>query len=507
MAGKVYLIGAGPGDPGLLTLKGKEILGRADVIVYDYLANPRLLSYAREEAEKIYVGKKGGSHTMSQSEINRLLVEKAKEGKTVARLKGGDPFLFGRGGEEAEVLVAEGIPFEVVPGVTSAIAAPAYAGIPVTHREHTSTFTMVTGHEDPTKEGSAIDWRALSRIGTIAFLMGMKNLPRICENLIREGKPEDTPVAVIRWGSTPRQRVVTGTLKDIVSKVKEAGLGPPSIILVGEVVRLRDKLNWFEKKPLFGKRILVTRTRSQASKLVSLLEELGAECLEIPTIKIVPPESFAPLDEAIGRLEHFDWVIFTSVNGVEFFFKRLLAQGKDARALSRARIAAIGAATAEALKARGLLVDLMPQEFRAEGLIEALEREGVSGSQILIPRAREAREILPERLKELGAEVEVVPAYETVLPEEEAEAARRALKEGVDAVTFTSSSTVKNLLRMLGEEAKELLKGVVLASIGPITSETLRRAGLEPTCEAKEYTIPGLVEAITAYFTSEKPSS
>ncbi len=500
MAGKVYLIGAGPGDPGLITEKGRRAIERADVIVYDYLANKRLLSYARPEAEKIYVGKKGGCHTLSQEGINQLLVEKAREGKVVARLKGGDPFLFGRGGEEAEVLVEAGIPFEVVPGVTSAIAAPAYAGIPVTHREHTSTFSMVTGHEDPTKETSAIDWAALAKIGTIAFLMGMKNLPRICENLIAAGKPAETPVAIIQWGSTPRQRVVTGTLADIVDRVKEAGLGPPSIILVGEVVKLREKLNWFEKRPLFGKRILVTRTREQASQLVETLEELGAECLEIPTIKIVPPESFEELDRAIEHLEDFDWIVFTSVNGVKYFFDRLFEKGRDARALSRAKVAAIGTATAELIKDHGVLVDLLPKEFRAEGLIEALSQEDLRGKRILIPRALEAREILPEKLREMGAEVEVVPTYRTVLPEEEAEAARSALREGVDVVTFTSSSTAKNLLRMLGDDARELLSGVTLASIGPITSETLRKAGFEPQIEAREYTIPGLVKAILEHF-------
>lgn len=502
MAGKVYLIGAGPGDPGLLTIKGKEILEKADVVVYDYLANPRLLSWVKEGAEKIYVGKKGGCHTLKQEEINRLLVEKAKEGKVVARLKGGDPFLFGRGGEEAEVLVEEGIPFEVVPGVTSAIAAPAYAGIPVTHREHTSTFSMVTGHEDPTKESSAIDWAALSRIGTIAFLMGMKNLPRICDNLLKEGKPPETPVAVIQWGSTPRQRVVVGDLRNIVSRVEEAGLGPPSIILVGEVVRLREKLNWFETRPLFGKRVLVTRTRKQASKLVKLLEDLGAECLELPTIEIVPVDDYGPLDQALSRLEEYDWLVFTSVNGVEFFFERLFGLGKDVRTLHRARLAAIGTATAEALKKYGLLVDLLPKEFRAEGLLEALSKEDLKDKKILIPRAREAREILPEKLREMGAEVDVIPVYQTILPREGKEKLHQALKEGVDVITFTSSSTAQNLLKLLGEEAHSLLKGVVLASIGPITSETLRKAGLKPTIEAQEYTIPGLVKAIQDYFAS-----
>ncbi|WP_197460519.1 uroporphyrinogen-III C-methyltransferase [Thermodesulfatator autotrophicus] len=500
MRGKVYLIGAGPGDPGLITEKGRRVISKADVIVYDYLANPRFLALARDDAEKIYVGKKGGDHTLSQEGINQLLVDKAKEGKIVARLKGGDPFLFGRGGEEAEVLVAHGIPFEVVPGVTSAIAAPAYAGIPVTHREHTSTFTMVTGHEDPTKEDSAIDWEALARIGTIAFLMGMKNLPRICENLLRHGKSEDTPVAVVRWGTTPRQRVVVGNLGNIVAKVEEARLGPPAIILVGEVVKLREKLNWFESKPLFGKRIVVTRTRAQASQLVESLEEYGAECIEIPTIKIVPPDTFEPLDRAIEQIETYDWLIFTSVNGVNVFFERLFGKGKDARSLARAKVAAIGVATADLIKKYGIAVDLLPEEFRAEGLLEALLKEDFSGKKVLIPRALEAREILPEKLREAGAKVEVVPAYQTVLPEEEAARLRKELAQGVDLITFTSSSTAKNLLKMLGSDAQELLSGVTLASIGPITSETLRKSGFPPQIEAKKYTIPGLVKAIVEYF-------
>ncbi len=493
---KVFLIGAGPGDPGLITLKAIKAIGKADVVVYDYLANPRLLNHARPEAEKIYVGKKGGHHTLSQEEINQLLVEKAREGKVVARLKGGDPFLFGRGGEEAEVLVEAGISFEVIPGVTSAIAAPAYAGIPVTHREHTSTFSMVTGHEDPTKEDSAIDWAALARIGTLAFLMGMKNLPRIRDNLIRYGKSPATPVAVIRWGSTPRQEVVTGTLADIVQRVEEARLGPPSIILVGEVVTLREKLKWFETRPLFGRRILVTRTREQSSQLVELLEDLGAECIEIPTIKIQPLTDYRVLDEALERLAEFHWVVFTSVNGVSFFFKRLLAKGRDVRSLGQAKLAAIGQATAKALADYGLVVDLLPAEFRAEGLLAAFEKLNIEGQKILIPRALEAREILPQKLEEMGAKVLVAPAYQTVIPQEEAKRALEVLDQGVDVVTFTSSSTARNLLSILGPKAEELLSRVALASIGPITSETLRKYGFTPQIEAKTYTIPGLVEAI-----------
>lgn len=497
--GKVYLVGAGPGDPGLITVKGIKALNKAEVVVYDYLANPKLLSHVPPEAERIYVGKKGGSHTLSQEGINRLLVKKALEGKTVVRLKGGDPFIFGRGGEEIEALLAEDIPFEVIPGITSAFAVPAYAGIPVTHREYTSTLALITGHEAEGKEDSAIDWEALARIGTLIFLMGMKNLPRICENLLQNGRSPDTPVTVIQWGTTPRQRMAEGTLSNIVERVKEAGLSAPAIILVGEVARLREKFRWFETKPLFGKKVVVTRTREQASQLVEALEEAGAECIEIPTIKIVAPESFEPLDQAIQGIETFDWVIFTSQNAVKYFGERLRALGRDARSLYRTKLAVIGTATAASLAEMGLKADLIPSEFRAEGLIAAFEKMEIAGKKILLPRAEEAREILPKKLRDFGAEVKVVPAYRTVLPEESREALLSALKEGVDLITFTSSSTAKNLFKLL-EGHESLLEGVVLASIGPITSETLKKLGHPPQIEAREYTIPGLVSAILDYF-------
>ncbi|RUM88013.1 MAG: uroporphyrinogen-III C-methyltransferase [Thermodesulfatator sp.] len=496
--GKVYLVGAGPGDPGLITLKGLKALSRAQVVIYDYLANPRLLSHVPESAEKIYVGKKGGHHTLSQEGINRLLVEKALEGKTVVRLKGGDPFVFGRGGEEIEALLEHDIPFEVVPGVTSAFAAPAYAGIPVTHRRFTSTLALVTGHEAEGKKESAIDWEALSRIGTLIFLMGMKNLPRICENLLRYGRAPETPVAVVQWGATPRQRVATGTLSTIVEEVQRAGLSAPAIILVGEVARLREKFRWFDNRPLFGRRVMVTRTREQASRLTEALEALGAEVLEIPTIKIVPPESFKPLDQALKCLEKFDWLIFTSQNAVRFFRERLFALRKDVRALAQVRLAVIGAATGKALREIGLFPDLLPREYRAEGLIEAFSREDLRGKKILLPRAEEAREILPESLRKMGAEVEVVPAYRTVLPEESRKLLEEALSRGIDLVTFTSSSTARNFFRLLGD--RELPEEVLLASIGPVTSATLRELGHPPHIEAREYTIPGLVEAIRKYF-------
>ncbi len=497
MQGKVYLVGAGPGDPGLLTLKAKNVLEKADVVIYDYLANPRFLSFCKDDAEKIYVGKKGGHHTLSQEEINELLVKKAKEGKAVVRLKGGDPFLFGRGGEEAEALQKEGIPFEVIPGVTSAIAVPAYAGIPVTHRDYTSTLAIITGHEAEGKAESKIDFSALARIGTLIFLMGMKNLLLIVENLIKEGKGPETPVGIIQWGTTFKQKTVTGTLKDIIQKVKEKGIGAPAIIVIGEVVKLREKFNWFELKPLFGLKVLVTRARHQASKLVEKLEELGAYCCEIPTIKIVP--LLKPENPVFDELSYYDWLIFTSANGVEIFFKTLLQTKKDLRVISHLKIAVIGSATKEALEKHYLKPDIVPiKNFTQEGLAEAFSGINLKGKRILLARAKEARQVLPEALKNMGADVKILPVYETVIPEESKEELNRVLKEGIDLVTFTSSSTVKNFFKLL--EDKKLLEKVYFASIGPITSRTLKEYGFNPHIEARKYTIDGLVSAIRTYF-------
>ncbi|MBO8144548.1 MAG: uroporphyrinogen-III C-methyltransferase [Thermodesulfobacterium sp.] len=494
--GKVYLVGAGPGDPGLLTLKAKKALEEADVVIYDYLANKRFLNFCKEEAEKIYVGKKGGAHTLPQEEINKLLVKKAEEGKTIVRLKGGDPFLFGRGGEEAETLFEENISFEVIPGITSAIAVPAYAGIPVTHRNYTSTLAIITGHEAEDKEESKIDFSALSKIGTLIFLMGVKNLPNIVKRLMEEGKSPETPVAVIQWGTLPKQKTATGTLKNIVEKVKEKGITAPAIIIIGEVVKLREKFNWFETKPLFGKKIVVTRTREQASKLVEKLEELGAMCYEIPTIKIE-----AVVDEkiyqTIEKLSSYDWIIFTSENGVKFFFKVLWEKGKDLRVLGNSKVAVIGSSTKTFLENMGIRADLIPEkEFTQEGLISAFSRIDIKDKNILIPRAKEAREVLPQRLKEMGAKVDVLPVYETKTCEESKEKLRNIFEEGVDIVTFTSSSTVKNFFKLIEETERSYLKDILFASIGPITSATLRKFGFEPHIEAKEYTIEGLVNAI-----------
>ena len=501
-SGIVYLVGAGPGDPGLITVKGRECIEKADVLVYDYLASPRLLALAGDDTEIIYVGKKGGDHTLSQDGINNLLVEKAKTGATVTRLKGGDPFIFGRGGEEAEVLFDNGIAFEIVPGVTSAIAAPAYAGIPLTHRKFTATLSLVTGHERPDKATSNIDWEAVSKSGTIVFLMGVKNLPNIVEQLVKYGKPSDMPVALVRWGTTFNQQTVTGTLETIVANVEEAGLKSPSIIVVGEVVTLRDKMKWFENRPLFGKRIIITRARKQASDLVKMLSDLGADCIESPTIKVIPPEDYTPMDDSIETLSKFDWIVFTSVNGVEYFFERLFSKGYDVRQLHTMKTACIGPATATMLRSFGLSSDIIPESYRAESVVDAFKNEAVQGKNILIPRAKEARPVLPVELKKMGALVHEVVAYRTIEVAENAEHLIDQLRSGdVDAITFTSSSTVKNFAAVLPEgELESIMENVKVACIGPITAETAEKLGFKTDICAESYTIPGLTEAILKHY-------
>jgi uroporphyrinogen III methyltransferase / synthase len=500
--GMVYLVGAGPGDPKLITVKGLNCIGKADVLFYDRLVSPRLLQHAPGGAELIYVGKLPDRHTMKQEEINKLLAEKAKQGSIVVRLKGGDPFVFGRGGEEAEVLAAENIPFEVIPGVTSAVAVPAYAGIPVTHRGIASSFTVVTGHEDPNKESSDIDWKALaSNPGTNVFLMGMGNLSLISERLQAEGMALDTPVALVHRGTEAGQKTLVGTLVDIAEKAREADFKHPAIIVTGGVVNLRSKLEWFEKKPLFGKRILVTRAREQASGFAEKLEMLGAETVEFPVIKIAPPADYGPLDEALEKLEEYSWVIFTSENGVKSFFRRLNEKAKDIRSLKKARLCAIGPKTREALDVRGLLVDYVPSEYRAEAVVKMLQGRLKPGEKVLLPRADIARPHLPQALGEMGAEVNNVTAYRTVRGEGNATLLKDQLKAGaIDMVTFTSSSTVINLLEMLGDEAEGLLGGLAIAAIGPITAATAADKGLKVNIEAEEYTIGGLIKAITTYY-------
>ena len=500
MAGIVYLVGAGPGDSRLITLKAVDCLKKAQVVVYDHLADDRILRWAPAAAERIYVGKVSANHTMKQEDISRLLVEKAKENQCVVRLKGGDPFVFGRGGEEALLLAEHQIPFEIVPGVTSAISVPAYAGIPVTQRRMAVSFAVVTGHEDPTKGESAIRWDKLATaVDTLVFLMGVENLPHITGQLIANGRPADTPAAVIRWGTKPEQKTLVTTLGEAAEAVKAAGLKPPAIFVVGDVVNLREEIGWFDApsmRPLFGTTVLVTRARAQASRLTTKLDALGARCIELPAIKIAPPpDDYEAVDAAIRRIGDYDWLIFTSTNGVDAFFARLFAAGKDARALSNARLAAIGKSTAKRLTVYGLHADLMPGEFRAEGILAALKGELVPGARVLIPRALEAREILPDSLRAYGASVDVAPVYETVTEEDDPAAVRAMLAAGeIDFVTFASSSTLKNLVKLLGDAA--LLQKAKIIAIGPITAETCESLGLKPTAVAKEYTIDGMVSAI-----------
>ncbi|MEW6265202.1 MAG: uroporphyrinogen-III C-methyltransferase [Thermodesulfobacteriota bacterium] len=501
--GKVYLVGAGPGDPGLITLKAVECLGAAEVVIYDHLANPSLLDHARAGAELIYVGKEGSDHTLTQVEINALMTDQALAGRVVVRLKGGDPCVFGRGGEEAEELAAAAVPFEIVPGVSSAVAAPAYAGIPVTHRAHASSVGFITGHEDPAKPDTALDWNKIATgFGTLVFLMGVKNLGAITANLIQAGRDPATPAALIRWGTTPEQVTLTGTLADLAELAAAKGLKPPAVLVVGEVVRLRDRLNWFERLPLFGRRLLVTRARAQASALTRKLAALGARVLECPTLEIVPPQDWWPVDQALKGLAVFDWLVLTSPNGVDFFFDRLFHLGLDVRALAGLKLAAIGPATAGKIKGFGLILDLMPEAYVAEKLAEALIAAGAAGRRILLARAAAARDILPEELKKAGAEVHEVVLYRTEAPDGLTQEAEKALTAGeIDLVTFTSSSTVTHLAALLGPRAAGFQTRVPAACIGPITAATARQAGFRVAASARRYTLDGLVEAVVAYFT------
>lgn len=501
--GIVYLVGAGPGDPGLITLKGLRCLQQADVVVYDRLASPRLLSFVREDAELIYAGKAPGRHSFAQEEINRILAEKAEQGYRVVRLKGGDPFVFGRGGEEASYLAERGIPFEVVPGVTSGIGVAAYAGIPVTHRDYSSTVALITGNEDPEKEDSSLRWQHLATgVDTLIFYMGMRNLPLIVKKLLEHGRAPETPVALVTWGTRPEQRTVTGTLADIEEKARRAGLSHPVIIVVGEVVRLREKLSWYEQKPLFGKRVLVARARGQGGSMAEKIEALGGEPWEFPTIAIAPPEDFGPLDAAISRLGEFDWVVFTSANGVEAFFGRMRELRVDIRALGAAKIIAIGPRTREAVEKYGLFCDLMPEEFVAEGIVAMLQEYDLKGKKFLLPRSDIARKALPQALAQMGAEVVEVPAYRTLPAEGNREELLKMLREKkLHVLTFTSSSTVRNFVRLLPEnELPSLLEGVTVACIGPITAETAKELGVRVDVVASKYTVDGLLEALVDYF-------
>ncbi len=502
--GKVYLVGAGPGDIGLLTVKGLRCLQKADVVVYDFHLNAQILNYIKNEAEFVYAGKRGGHHEMSQEEINRIIVEKALEGKTVCRLKGGDPFVFGRGGEEAEVLAEAGIEFEVVPGISSAVAVPAYAGIPLTHREYASSFVVLPGNEASTKTESSIDWRFLAtQKGTIVFLMAVKNIEKVTEKLIENGKSPDTPVAVIRWGTRADQVTITSTLKDISGVIRDNEIRPPAVVVVGEVVRLRQRLRWYENKSLFGQRILITREYTDAYQR---LEDLGAEIIEFPTIKVVPPESWKELDEAIDRIQSYHWIVFTSANGVRFFFQRLMELDRDIRELHGLKLCAIGTKTASELKRFGLKVDLIPSAFRAEGLIEAFGgEESIKGLRILLPRAEVAREVFPERVRELGGEIDVPVTYRAVKPESHAKRLKRFLREGrITLATFTSGATFNNLCEILGDDVEDLLRDVTIAAIGPVTVKAIEAKGLKVHIMPEEATIDAMVESIIEYFTKRR---
>lgn len=498
--GTVYLVGAGPGDPGLITVRGRDLLTRADVIVYDHLLDKVLLKLAHPQTELIYVGKKAGQHTVPQEQINQILVDKAKQANIIVRLKGGDPFVFGRGGEEVLALVEAGIPFEVVPGVTAGVAVPACAGIPVTHRDFASQLAFITGHEDAARtDTSQIDWPSLARWpGTLVFYMGVKNLPLICEQLLQNGMAPDTPAAIIASGNTPRQHTVCSTLAHLPADARHENIAPPAIIVIGQVVTLRDKLQWFEKRPLFSQRIVVTRSRRQASELVEQLTLLGADVLEFPTIRIEPPRDPQPLENAIIQILRYDWIIFTSVNGVDSFFQVLTSQGFDARRLASAKICAIGPATAARLQTFGITADLVPAQFIAESIVEALRtRESLEDMRFLLPRADIARPDLANLLRHEEAIVDEIIAYHTV---PETGPARdeliQALEQNtIDWITFTSSSTAANFLAQIDAELLRKSKAR-LASIGPVTSAALQKAGLTVALEAVPFTIPALVLAL-----------
>jgi uroporphyrinogen III methyltransferase/synthase len=498
--GKVYLVGAGPGDIGLLTVKGLRALQRADVVVYDFHLNAQVLNYIKRDAEFIYAGKRGGHHEMTQDEINAVLVKKAKGGKTICRLKGGDPFVFGRGGEEAEVLARDGIEFEVVPGISSAVAVPAYAGIPLTHRDYASSFVVLPGNEASTKEESSIDWESLARHkGTIVFLMAVKNIESVAKRLMDNGKPGDTPVAVIRWGTRSDQTTVEASLADVSGKVRDLEIRPPAVVVVGDVVRLRKSLNWYENKPLFGQRILITREYTEAYER---LEDRGAEVIEFPTIKVVPPGDMGPLDKAIGRIADYDWLVFTSANGVRFFFRRFFELQRDIRDLHGVRICSIGEKTEKVIREYGLRVDMIPSSFRAEGLVEAFsEKGGIKGRRFLLPSAEVIRDVFPQKVREMGGEIDTPAAYRAVKPERHARRIERFLREGrITVATFTSGATFRNFCELIGKRHRELLEKVTIAAIGPVTERAIREGGFNVHIVPDKATIDAMVEAIENYF-------
>jgi uroporphyrinogen III methyltransferase/synthase len=510
--GIVYLVGAGPGDIGLMTIKGRRCLERADAVVYDFHLNAQVLNYISKDAEFLYAGKRGGHHTMTQDQINEVIVEKAKEGKTVCRLKGGDPFVFGRGGEEAERLAEEGIPFEVVPGISSSIAAPAYAGIPLTHRKYSSSFAVIPGYEDTTKESSSIDWAKLATgVGTLVFLMAVKNLPELTKKLIDNGRPADTPVAVVRWGTRADQVTLVSTLEKVAGEVKASDIRPPAVMIVGEVVRLREKLSWYEGKPLSGVRVLLTR---ESTSGMERLEDLGAELIAFPTIKIEPAEDPGPLDRAIKAIGDGsrvpDWLVLTSGNAVERFFGRLMALGLDIRELKGVRVCAVGRKTAAKIEALGIRVDLLPEKFNAESLAGAIAKEhggSLDGVRFLMPRAEKGREILPEAVRSLGGEIDVPVAYRAARPRRRPKRLVQFLREGrISVATFTSGATFTNFIELV-EGACDLLKEVAIAVIGPVTKKAVEEAGLKVDIMPGEATTEALAEDIIKWVETGKRGS
>jgi uroporphyrinogen III methyltransferase/synthase len=490
---KVYLVGAGPGDPDLITWKGRKVLATADSILYDNLANEHLLDLAPKNCERIYVGKKKSVHAFPQEEICAMMIDRARRGLNVVRLKGGDPFIFGRGGEEVEALTEAGVLFEVVPGVTSPLGIAAYSGIPLTHRSHNKVLTFVTGHDV-----HGIDWSKVGQTETLVIFMGIFSIREIAAEIMRYGRSADTPAVAVRWGTRPDQETVTATLATIADRIEQIDLKPPATVIIGEVVSLHEKLDWFEKLPLFGRRIVLTRAADQAAEFAERLRALGADAIELPVIALEPPADPAPLERAIEQLASYDWLIFTSVNGVRFFMDRLDQSAHDLRSLT-ARICAIGPATRKAIEDLHLKVDLMPEEYVAESLVKAFAPVDLANKRILLPRAAVARDLIPLELSKLGARVDVVEAYRNVVPPN-APARAHEIFSGArkpDWITFTSSSTVKNLLAIAG---REVLEGARIASIGPVTSATLCAHGLKVDAEAERYTIDGLIDAILAAY-------
>lgn len=506
--GKVYIVGAGPGDIGLFTIKGLRCLKKSQVVVYDFHLNAQILNYISHDAEFVYAGKRGGFHEMTQEQINQALVDYATQGKIVCRLKGGDPFVFGRGGEEAQVLAENGIEFEIIPGVSSSVAAPAYAGIPVTHRKVSSSFAVITGNEDLTKPESTIDWGHFARgFDTLVFLMGIKNISTICQMLIDNGKSPDTLTAVVRWGTRPDQKTIIATVGTIADVIKEEHIRPPAVMIVGNVVGLRDTLKWYENKPLFGHRILITREYSYDYEI---LEDLGAEIFGFPTIKTVEPLDYTELDRAIESIEHYDWLIFTSVKGFSFFFDRLIFKGRDIRDLKGIKLCAVGSKTAESINKMGLKVDLIPSEYNSEGLVKTFLSisKSLKGLKILLPRPDNARDLFPEMVKKEGAFIDTPTAYRVIKPERHGKRLQRFLKEGrITIATFTSAATFNNFLDIMGEDALDFLKGLTIASIGPVTTKAIEKTGLKVTIQPREATIKAMAMAIIKWVVPDYEST